>query len=81
VTENELLDALREARPTAPDDALTVKDICNLTGWHREKVQDAIGRLAMQNRIEVHKVSRPDIGGRPVTRSAYRILPKKGGKK
>lgn len=79
ISESELVDALVAAtqRPDAPQGFLTLQDYVKLTGWHRGKVASAIGHLAMQERIEVQKVSRPDIGGRPVTRPAYKILPKK----
>lgn len=82
VTENELVEALTAAR-TAPSAARTVREMAKLTGWSHDKISQEIGHLAMQNRIEVHYVVRPDVTGRPSRRPAYTILPapKKGGKK
>jgi hypothetical protein len=54
-----------------------------MTGFGKDAIKKAIGRLAMQNRVEVSWVRRPDIAGRITSRPAYKILPpqKKGGKK
>lgn len=82
ITENELVQAISVAN-AAPNEARTVTELAELTGWRREKVQAAIGRLAMQNRIAVHRKHIPGIDGRNISRPAYTILPppKKGGKK
>lgn len=74
ITQNELLEALAEAN-AAPAEARTVTEIVKLTGWNKIKVRDAIGRLALQNRISVHKVVRIGIDGRNARVTAYAILP------
>lgn len=84
ISEAELVDALVAAmqRPDAPSGALTVAEYAALTGWHRARVQKAIGKLAMQDRVEVHRKNIPSIDGRPNSRPAYKILPpKKRGKR
>lgn len=77
ITKHELLDALFGATKNAPKEARTVKQLCELTGWGEAKVRDAIGRLAMQDRIELHHVKMAGIDGRNGTRPAYTILPPK----
>lgn len=79
ITEAELVEALVAAaeKPSAPKGALTVQEWAKVTGWHRARVQKAIGHLAMQNRIEVHRKNIPSIDGRPNMRPAYLILPPK----
>lgn len=79
ITKNELLDALFDAtqQTPAPKEARTVKQLCEITGWGAAKVQDAIGRLAMQDRITLHRVKMPGIDGRNISRPAYTILPPK----
>lgn len=75
ITKNELLEALFTATQSAPKEARTVKQLCELTGWGAARVQDAIGRLAMQNRVAVHRIRMPGIDGRNISRPAYTILP------
>lgn len=74
ITQNDLLDALAEAN-AAPAEARTVKELEVLTGWHKRRIHDAIGRLAMQNRIALHTVRRTGIDGRNAKVTAYTILP------
>lgn len=84
ISEAELVDALVAAlsKKSVPNGALTVGEFVELTGWRREKIQKAIGKLAMQDRIEVHQKHAPGIDGRNISRPAYKILPpkKKNGK-
>lgn len=83
ITENELVQALTTAN-AAPEEARTVGELATLTGWGRAKVAEAIGRLAMQDRIGVHRKKAPGIDGRNISRPAYTILPppqKRGGRK
>jgi hypothetical protein len=77
ITKNELLEALFTATQDAPKEARTVKQLAEITGWGVARVQDAIGRLAMQDRIEVHRLKMPGIDGRNISRPAYTILPPK----
>jgi hypothetical protein len=65
ITQNELLEALARAN-AAPAEARTVKELVALTGINEWTVRDAIGKLAMQDRIIVHQVPRPRIDGRVV---------------
>lgn len=84
ITESEILDAISKAAAgSTPKHAKTVDEISRATNVSKMKVRDAIGRLAMQNRVEVHMVRRLDISLRPTSRPAYTILPaqKKGAKK
>jgi hypothetical protein len=74
ITQNELLDALAKAN-AAPSEARTVAELEQLTGWDRKRLRDAIGRLALQNRIDVHNVPRTAISGRSTRVPAYTIKP------
>lgn len=77
ITKSELLDALFNATKDAPKEAKTVQQLCELTGWGKNKVRDAIGRLAMQDRIEVYSVQESRIDGHASWKPAYTILPPK----
>lgn len=74
ITQNELLEALAQAN-AAPAEARTVNELIALTGWEVKKVRAAIGKLAMQDRIEVHRVKRTTISGLPISVPAYAIKP------
>lgn len=76
ITENELLEALVAAN-TAPTEARTVTELATLWDWRVPRVRDAIGRLAMQDRIVVHQVQRARVNGVMARVPAYTILPKK----
>lgn len=83
VTEGDLLVALAAALPknaTAPENARTIREMAQVTGQSRDVIETIIGRLAMQGRIAVHYVTRPDLTGRMQRRPAYTILPPKKGK-
>ena len=74
ITQSDLLEALRTAN-AAPAEARTVAELVALTGWDKGRVREAIGKLAMQNRIIVHQVTRRSIDGRNMSSPAYTILP------
>ncbi len=74
ITQNELLDALAKAN-AAPAEARTVRELAEFTGWPEKRIRDAIGKLAMQDRIAVHQVKRTRINGQSNTVAAYTILP------
>lgn len=76
ITQDELIEALASAG-AAPTEARTVAELEASTGWPARKIRDAIGRLAMQDRIAVHQVKRPQINGTMRLVSAYAILPKR----
>lgn len=82
ITESDLLEAIAEAaKGNAPKQAKTAGDLVAITGMRRERVREALGRFAMQNRLQVHRVLRPGIDGRQISRPAYTILPPKKGSK
>lgn len=74
ITQSDLLDALAKAN-AAPAEARTATELSAVTGWHIKRVREAIGRLAMQDRIAVHQVQRHRIDGRSTMTPAYTILP------
>lgn len=76
ITQQELLDALATAN-VAPSEARTVAELVALTGWNKKRIWDAIGKLAMQDRIMSYQVSRPAIDGSNRMSPAYAILPAK----
>ena len=74
ITQNELLEALAKAN-AAPAEARTVGELVTLTGFTAKRIKDAIGRLAMANRIDVHQVPRKRIDGIMTRVPAYVIKP------
>lgn len=74
ITQEELIEALRVAQ-SSPKEARTVKELAALWSLDVVKVRDAIGKLAMQDRIETHQVKRKDIAGRDASVPAYTIKP------
>ncbi len=76
ITYDELVSALAKAY-AAPTEAQTVNELVASTGWPIKKVRDAIGRLAVSDRIEVHQVQRRQIDGSLRRVPAYTILPAK----
>lgn len=74
ITQHELLEALATAH-AAPSEARTIAELETLTGWDRKRLRDAIGRLAMQDRIAVHQVQRARIDGKMTLVPAYTIKP------
>ena len=77
VTENELLDSIAAALPTAPKNALTCKELCEATGVSRHYVTKFLGSLAMQDRLGVHRAVRRNVAGYSKGEPAYTILPPK----
>ena len=76
ITQQELLDALATAN-VAPSEARTVAELVTLIGWPALRIREAIGKLAMQDRISVHQVKRMRISGLSCSVPAYAILPAK----
>jgi hypothetical protein len=74
ITQNELLDALTRAS-AAPTEARTVAELHELVGWPKDRIREAIGKLAMQDRISVHQVKRAQIDGTMRSVPAYAIKP------
>lgn len=81
ITENELLQALAASMPDAPADAMTARELSAAKDVSRHQVDKLLGRLAMQNRLGVHKVQRTDRTGRVKMEPAYTILPRPKKKK
>lgn len=78
LTEAEALDAIAATfKGTSPKQAKTVKEMMKEMRLSEESVRTALGHLAMQGRLEVHQVRRPDLSGRINQRPAYVVLPKK----
>ena len=76
ITQNDLLDALRTAN-AAPAEARTVNELAELTQWSAKRIREAIGHLAMQDRVATHRVPHRGIDGRNTHVPAYTILPAK----
>jgi hypothetical protein len=75
ITHAELLDALAQALPTAPNDARTVDELCQATGWNETRVRKSLRAYMQQGKLMPHTVRRPAIDGtlRPTT--AYTLKP------
>lgn len=81
VTEEELLEALRQAlqdgQQAGQDEhaagALTVAELSDALGWYAEKVRQRLRVLKAQDAIEVLKVHREAIDGSRRVSPAYRI--------
>ena len=73
ITENELLDALREASPSnkPPVGALTMQQLTAATGWNTKRVAQEIRRLQGAGRCTVVRVPLMRIDGRPTQTAAY----------
>lgn len=81
ITETEILQALENAVAPEPKEARTVQDLMKLTGFGMNKIRQALGHIAMQDRLEVVQVKRPGVDKRQISRPAYVILPAKKGKR
>ena len=74
ITTDDLLAALQAALGQMGDDeAKTVQDFCEQTGWGRTKVTHVLGALARQGKLEVVRVKRPALDGRQCSVPAYRM--------
>lgn len=77
ITESELLDELLRTMPVAPKEAKTVRQLADQHNWSPERVKRALGRIAMRDRLGVHRVQRKRIDGLPGWVPAYTILPER----
>ena len=76
ISEAELLDALASAsRGVGPEDARTVAEIREDTGFSREKVMAALHASRKAGRLVLHHVERVGIDGRRARVPAYTITP------
>ena len=77
VTQNELLDALRDALTKPSDgDGFTGPELARMMGCHAAAARDALRVLAAQGRLEVVTVHRAAIDGRTMTLRGYRLKAK-----
>lgn len=74
VTESELLAALHAAG-AAPEEARTVQEMCELSGWGESKVRKTLAPLARAGRVRTHWVERVRLDGHRTKVPAYTILP------
>lgn len=74
VTQDDLLDALRNAllKPMEGN-GVTVGELQETTGYSYERIRKALRVLSVAGRLEVSRVTRMDIAGRPSSVPAYRI--------
>ena len=77
ITQSELLEALTDAVPSAPSDAMTAVEIMAATGITKDVLRTALRRLHEAGRLAAHRVRRPAIDGRMLAVPAYTILPVK----
>jgi DNA-binding transcriptional regulator PaaX len=77
ITESELLEALRTARPTAdtgPADACTLLELADAMAVNERTARKALHRLWRAGRIECVRVTRPAMDGRLSNVPAYRVV-------
>lgn len=76
ISENELLDALREATESeqGDDGALTLREIMAATGMSERRAKEHMSRLKAAGRIEPVKVRREALDGRNALVPAYRVI-------
>jgi hypothetical protein len=75
LTESDVLAELARVGP-APEDARTMLELADATGYSRAKVQQEIGRLHRAGRVVVHRVTRQRLDGNFQVVPAYTIRPK-----
>lgn len=75
VTQNDLLEALRQALERAPDNsgALTCLEIARETGWDIKSARERIRAMIHDGRAECIRVSRKRIDGVMQMTPAYRL--------
>ena len=78
ITETELLDELAaSAAGNSPEEAKTVKELCEESGLSATIVRRALGAFKKQERLQVHIVSREALDGRMARHAGYTITPVK----
>jgi DNA-binding IclR family transcriptional regulator len=76
ISTDELLDAIQNALgPVGGEDAWTVGDLCEKTGFGRTKVTSVLKALSREGRIEVTRTRRMGIDQRMASVPAYRLRP------
>jgi len=57
-----------------PTGAFTTSDLSSMMGITEYQVRKRLKSVSAQNRLEVCRITRPNLGGIPQSRIAYRIL-------
>ena len=57
-----------------PTGAFTTRDLATMLGITEDQVRKKLKSVRAQNRLEVCRITRPNLGGIPQSRIAYRIL-------
>ena len=75
ITEGQLLEALQRAvTPDNPEGAMTIEDLRGQLGWSYGRIRRELHRLKDEGKLDVLRVSRPDLTGRMLPRPAYRFV-------
>ena len=75
LTESQLLEAMATALRTQPDEtgAHTAVELVTLTNWPLSRVHRTLKALALEGRLDVVKVYRPEITGTVRRVAGYRL--------
>lgn len=75
LTETEIMEALREALEGSqgPDDARTVAELQEATGWHVNRVRQGVKAMLAAGEAECVRVYRPGMDGRRAQVPGYRF--------
>lgn len=80
LTESDVLAALVKVS-AAPEDARTMVELADATGFSRAKVRNDLAKLHRQGQLLAHRVVRRKMDGNAQIVPAYTIAPKKRTKK
>jgi hypothetical protein len=79
ITHGEIMEALAAAQRDAPDDAVTVTELVEATGLHRNRVLAALKAIHAKGQLRAHRKWIDGIDGRRTHVPAYTLVasPKK----
>ena len=82
ITTTEILEALRAGRrtPINPDDAYTVREMVERTGWTRNRIEIQLRAIKAQGNLEMVTVQRERLDGMMHACPAYRFTKSPKGK-
>lgn len=80
ITEAEILAELVKVS-AAPEDAMTMVEIADATGYSRGKVRQDLAKIHRAGRLLVHRVVRRKMDGGSQIVPAYTVAPKKKAKR